>query len=70
MYIYTIAEVNSDNALVLDQKYEEFLKPGMKVQILIDNVEEKQEIKNSFSYIFKESKNQCMEIKVDITSKD
>ena len=41
MHIITTAKVTSDKKIVIDEKYQQFLKPVMKLNLVIDHQDNK-----------------------------
>jgi hypothetical protein len=51
MHITTTARVTSDKKIVIDKKHQKFLKPGMKLNIIIDQEDDESDKRKAFEFI-------------------
>ncbi len=51
MHITTTAKVTSDKKIVIDKKYQQFLKPGMKLNLVIDHEDDKIDKKKALEFV-------------------
>jgi len=68
MHIMTTAEVTSDKKLLIDKKHQKFLKPGMKLNIIIDKEDDKSDKNKALEFVLSASDSLSPGLKVkDIT---
>jgi len=51
MHIITTAKVTSDKKIVIDEKHQQFLKPGMKLNLVIDHEDNKIDKKKALEFV-------------------
>lgn len=70
MKIKTTAKVTPDRMLIVEEKHQKFLKPGLKLNIVIEDEEFKSDRKESLEFILKTAKESSIGLKSDAINRE
>lgn len=70
MRIKTTAKVTSERMLVIEEKHQRFLKPGIKLNLVIEDEEMKSDRKEALEFILKTAKESSIGLKSDDVNRE